>query len=246
MAKSLIPAVWELPTEIRNRLGERAGRQRCMEAEGHLLLVLHRPPQPNEDERAAALFWRRPNGEWASTEQGSGLASLQSHLNGYDEIVDELEASEVKANTAQEYFSVLERLVPIQRASRNMHVVMQEARKSISNDRDLINLRDRAYEIERRTEILYAGCQNGLEYAIARKAEEQAEASARMAKSAHRLNLLAAFFFPFATIAGVFGMNVKSGLEDSPAPQTFLLMLGIGLVAGIFLTTFITSRNGKS
>ncbi len=35
MAKSLIPAVWELPTEIRNRLGERAGRQRCMEAEGH-------------------------------------------------------------------------------------------------------------------------------------------------------------------------------------------------------------------
>lgn len=37
----LIPADWELPTVLRIRLGHGPGRQRVLEADDHLLLVLH-------------------------------------------------------------------------------------------------------------------------------------------------------------------------------------------------------------
>jgi hypothetical protein len=43
--KSVVPPSWEVPPQFRERLGERVGRQRAMLADGHLLLVLHRPPK---------------------------------------------------------------------------------------------------------------------------------------------------------------------------------------------------------
>ena len=42
--KSILPATWEVPAEFRSRLGEKAGRQRAMMAEGHLLLVREHKP----------------------------------------------------------------------------------------------------------------------------------------------------------------------------------------------------------
>ena len=57
--KSILPPNWDVPEEFRRRLGEKAGRQRAMLAEGHLLLVLHRPPQKNETERTGRALWRR-------------------------------------------------------------------------------------------------------------------------------------------------------------------------------------------
>ena len=41
---SLIPASWDVPEEFRQRLGDEPGRQRVMQADGHLLLILHAPP----------------------------------------------------------------------------------------------------------------------------------------------------------------------------------------------------------
>ncbi len=66
-----------------------------------------------------------------------------------------------------------------------------------------------------------------------------------MSVSAHRLNMLAAFFFPLATIAAVLGANVKHGWEELPAPLPFFIMLGIGLAAGVFLTLYV-AVNRKS
>ena len=57
--RSILPAVWQVPQEFRDRLGDRAGRQRAMAADGHLLLVLHRPPGPEDAERSGRFFWRR-------------------------------------------------------------------------------------------------------------------------------------------------------------------------------------------
>ena len=53
--KSILPATWEVPAEFRSRLGEKAGRQRAMMAEGHLLLVLHAPPKKDEPDRKGRL-----------------------------------------------------------------------------------------------------------------------------------------------------------------------------------------------
>ena len=45
-----IPQGWELPEAIRQRLGKTVGKQRLMEEDGHLLLLLHRAPRPEDDE----------------------------------------------------------------------------------------------------------------------------------------------------------------------------------------------------
>ena len=40
----IIPSTRQLPAEIASRFGEKTGRQRLMEHDGHLLLVLHKVP----------------------------------------------------------------------------------------------------------------------------------------------------------------------------------------------------------
>ena len=94
MQKSIIPGTWEVPQPFRNRLGSGPGRQRAMTADGHLLLVLHAPPKPDEEERQGRLFWRDPEGEWKTTEQGRGTVALENHLNEYSSAIDVLEQRE--------------------------------------------------------------------------------------------------------------------------------------------------------
>ena len=241
-AKVLIPKIWEVPDEFRRRLGERAGRQRTMFHEGHLLLVLHKAPMPDQDERQAALFWRAPSGHWSSTEQGSGLVGLNQFLSDYEAAIDRWETAEAAASNAKAYFDVLEHVSPVQRAIAHVHTVLGEARRLVEEDRDLINLRDRAYDLERRADLLYAAAKNGLDFAVAKRAEEQAFAAQRAAIASHRLNLLAAFFFPIATLSAVFGVNLQFGFEDRPGPWPFLIVMGIGLILGVFLTSIVAPK----
>ncbi len=60
--KTIVPEDWEVPVQIRDRFGDSAGRQRAMVADGHLLLVLHEAPGPNDRERKGCLLWRNPAG----------------------------------------------------------------------------------------------------------------------------------------------------------------------------------------
>jgi hypothetical protein len=117
--------------------------------------------------------------------------------------------------------------------------VFQEARKAIPKDRDLINFRDRSYDLDRQTQLLYSGTKNTLDFDIARRAEQQARASHKMATAAHRLNLMAGFFFPIATLSAVFGVNLVHGWENQPGPIPFLVMIGLGLMGGVFLTLIL-------
>ncbi|MCH5373674.1 MAG: CorA family divalent cation transporter [Planctomycetes bacterium] len=239
--KSLIPRVWEVPEIFRRRLGNKVGRQRLMEADGHLLLVLHLPPAPDEIERQGRLIWRRPDGTWTWNDLGSGPQVVNKHLDQYADLIQKCDDQEEHAGNVEDYFSVMERLAPLMRAARHQHQVLQEARKACPDDREIINFRDRAYEIERSAELLYSETKNSLDLAVARRAEEQAESSRRMAVSAHRLNLLAAFFFPLATISAVFGTNLRHGLETLPPPWPLLALVGVGLLCGIVLTGFVTA-----
>lgn len=237
MPKSPLPPAWELPQEIRIRLGEKLGRQRAMFAAGHLLLILHAPPRADENERIGHVYWRKPDGTWQSTETSGGANTVAKHLEEFARRLEQLDRAVDDATRARDYFAVMSHLSPLVRTVRNLHKTLQEARELIANDPELITLRDRAYELERLSELLYEDAKNGLDFAVAKRAEEQSAASHRMEVAAHRLNMLVAFFFPLATLSAVLGVNLAHGFEsDAHAPWPFLIFVATGTMLGLLLT----------
>ncbi|HEY0137312.1 MAG TPA: hypothetical protein VGB85_24685, partial [Nannocystis sp.] len=102
-------------------------------------------------------------------------------------------------------------------------------------DRNLITVRDLAGDAERSFELLHAHTQEGLEYTIARRAEEQSRDAQHMLEAAHRLNMIAAVFLPVTAVATLLGMNLRHGLEDWPAPLTFWVTLVLCFVMGLWI-----------
>ena len=231
--KASIPSSWEVPAIFRQRLGDVAGRQQAMSADGHLLLILHELPSTESAERAPRLFWRTPDGTWRSDCLGSGISALQTHLREYSKRVDQLDEMEAGAAGPDGYFQVVHVVAPLRRAAHNMHEALQSAREASPADRDLISCRNQAGTIERAADLVNEDAQHGLQYAIAKQAEQQAAA-------AHRLNMLAAFFFPVATFAAVFGMNFMHGLEGVLVPWMFWLVLAVGVAMGFVVKSFVS------
>lgn len=236
----LIPPVWQLPDEFRRRLGSTAGRQRLMQSEGHLLLVLHDVPQPDDVTRKGVLFWRDGTGQWRSSNGGAGSGALQDHLQRYAQRLEEFDQLEQSAQRADEYSRLLEGLAPIARAVRNQLDVLEEARKAMPEDRSLIDHRDRAYELNRWAELLYDDAKNSMDVAVVKRAEEQAAASHRMLVSAHRLNVLAALFFPFGTLGAIFGTTLTDNWGWSRSTVAFVSFLTVGMLSGLMLAAFIS------
>jgi hypothetical protein len=237
-----LPPDWQVPTRFTERLGDTAGRQRAMSADGHLLLVLHEPPAPDSPERAARAFWRDPDGRWLSKGLGEGPQALKRHVAEFAARVEELENRWQSATSAADYFLLLRHLAPLHRTTRNVHAVLQDARELAPDDRDLINLRDRVGEIERTIELLHGDARNGLDFTIAHQAERQAEQSFGMAVAAYRLNVLAAVFFPVVTLGAVFGMHLDNGLRDAATPVHFWGLLAVALLVGGLLARTIARK----
>src|SRR5262245_16818844 len=126
-----LPPDWQLPQEFARRLGDSAGRQRAMAADGHLLLVLHEPPVPGVPERAGRLVWRDPTGAWQARAAGDGFQALKRHVGEFAERVDELESQWQVATTAADYYHLLRAIAPLHRASRNLHATLQQAREQV-------------------------------------------------------------------------------------------------------------------
>ena len=239
-----IPISWDLPNEIIVRFGQTPGRQRAMSADGHLLLVLHKAPSADESERRGAFFWRKPNGDWESTERGRGLKALREHVEAYSTLLAELEKEYEGASKADDYFHILERVAPLSHAANNLHDVLQAAREAIREDRDIIDLRDWAYQVERGFALLYTDSKNALDYSIAKRAEEEAKLSRQAVQTGHRLNILAAIFFPLTAIASLFGMNIRSGLEDSPI-WVFWAVFLVGIFVGVVVREWVLGNLGR-
>lgn len=242
---SLLPASWNIPGEFRRRLGDQPGRQRMMTAEGHLLLVLHAPPSADTADRDGRFFWRDTAGAWTPSGASPAQPGLGDLLQEYEQAMDSLQDDEDDANTAREYFDLLNRLNPMVRSARNLHQVIQEAREAAPEDRQLINWRDRAYVISRSAELLHNDAKNALDFAVAARAEDEAAATRRVETAAYRLNVLVACFFPTATLAAIFGANLNHGLTDYDekyGPMPMLVILGVGLLAGLILAKFITRK----
>lgn len=243
---SPLPRTWDIPAALRYRLSDRTGRQRAIFEQGHLLLVLHQPPKRDELERRGRFLWRKPDGTWICNEGKSGPGALAQHLDEYSRAIHLYDLQEERAANATAYFDVIDGLSPLLRSTSHLHQVLQEARKLVPEDRILIHCRDQAYELERTVELLYANAKNGLDYEIAKRAEEEARSSRQMARSAHRLNILAAFFFPLATISGVLGIDLDAPWGQFPGVlQPVLLgLVLVGLFAGAVLA-WIVSRPGR-
>jgi Mg2+ and Co2+ transporter CorA len=207
-----------------------------MVADGHLLLVLHEPPKSDEPNRRARFFWRAPDGVWQSSNLGSGIASLKRHVGEYAASVEKLDQAEERAEASDEYFQLFREIAPLRRAACNLHDTLQEARQAVSDDPDLIVCRDQAYQVQRSADLVQGDIQSGLDCAVARRAEEQAKSSYQMALAAHRLNVLAAVFFPIVTISSVLGMNLSRGLDEEMFSQwVFWLVLAAGVGFGLLL-----------
>jgi hypothetical protein len=238
---SLLPSAWAVPKIFRTRLGEQAGRQRTMSAEGHLLLILHDLPKGGETERAPIFFWREPAGTIRSTGSGSGLADLEAYLQAIEREVDAMETLMQQQPSADNYFAILRRSTPLLRLVRNAHRVIQEARELAPDDRHILLSRDRIGEQERALELLNSDAKNGLEYMIAMRTEEQARNSERIVASSYRLNLLIAVFLPLTALGSAFGMNLRHGLEGVQNPFLFWFVLFCGLIIGFFVKGSITA-----
>jgi hypothetical protein len=236
--QSILPAVWQVPQEFHDRLGSHVGRQRVMQADQHLLLVLHAPPKPDETQRVGRFFWRDNHGTWSSNDLGGGIVALNKHLDEYETALATLFLQEDEAKSADDYFDVLVSLSPVRRAAINLHQVLQEARKAFPNYHEIIDARDRAYTIERNVELLTTETKDALDLTVARRAEEQTRASERMAIASHRLNILAAIFFPIATVVAIFGIDLEtlSALigrdRQSVVDGGLLVPLLLGLIVG--------------
>lgn len=240
---SFVPKTWALPDSIRRRLGNESGRQRLMDEDGHLLVILHHPPKADHDElRHPAVFWRSEAGEWKSYPASGGLAALHALMAEYKKTASDLDEQAETATTARDFHEVMLELNPLHRASRNMLAVMEDLRKARSGERELIVLRDHAVSAERAVEMAMSDAKTGLDFTVAEAGERNAREAMQATDEARRLNRLVAFFFPVATLAAVFGMN---GPESVLRMEGFLAVLGAGLVLGLFVRTFVSSRGPR-
>lgn len=234
--EGLLPADWDLPPSIPDRLGRTVGRQRVIDEAGHLLVIAHRVPAPDEDERRGCVAWRDPSGRWRAVDGREGRVALRETIDEYGATLARLDEQLERNPDIDGHFEILEHLAPITRSARHLHATLQDARERCRPDRGLIDLRDLAYGVERRAELLMGDARFSLDRALARSAHEQAQASRRGAEATDRLNRLAAVFLPLGTGAAILGMNVQTGLERLPPPWPLAIILGAGLTVGLLVS----------
>jgi hypothetical protein len=238
----IIPPTWNLPELIRVRLGQSSyGRQRAIAEEGHLLLVLHRPPGPDDRGREGILFWRSPAGDWQCNRGGPGPGALKRHVQSYQELEAQYSAAYEKGPDIGELFDLVEILTPLVRSARNMHAALQAAREAVKADPLLIEMRDLGYEVERNLELLHEDVRTAIQHRSVRKAEEHARLSEQALQASHRLNTLAALFFPLTAIAGIFGMNFAHGLDERQ-PALFWLVFALGGALGFGMRSWVLAK----
>jgi len=232
---NVIPHNWDVPQVFRGRFGTHAGRQRAMSADGHLLLILHEVPGRKEATgREARLYWRKPDGTWRSTgSSATSIAALRAHIEEVELAIDAMEARAGTAKRASDWFALLHDSAPLLRVARGLGATLQEARDLAKTDRELISLRDTSQEIERDVDLIHGHARAGLDFAIAKAAEDNAVSSQHVSEAGHRLNLIAATFLPISAFGSLLGMNLVSGFESSYAPWAFWCIAGVALVLGL-------------
>lgn len=233
-----IPPGWDIPLDIRVRLGDRSGWQRELCSDGHLVLVLHKVPTGRKLQRESVYFWRPPSGDWRSSERGQPKRELQKLVEQYETAVVALGERHDLAVSATDKFYVLEHIGPINRAICNLSDVLTRVKSTVTDPdaiEDLQNVCDLAADVARNAERLEVDARHALDFHIALQSEIQSAHSREVERTTHRLNSLATVFLPVTAVASVFGMNLKNGLEEAP-PWMFWLILTGSIAAGLLVS----------
>jgi Mg2+ and Co2+ transporter CorA len=146
------------------------------------------------------------------------------------------------AKSARDYFEVMRRMHPMQRSTRHLLEVMQATRQALPDETRVINLRDQAVDLERAIELVAADAKAGMDFTVAESAAQQAQSAEVANHEARRLNRLAAFFLPLATLVSLFGMNPPENIYRNPG---FWAVLAAGLVLGFLVHAVVSVRNRK-
>lgn len=231
---------WQLPESIEARLGQGSyGRQRAIFEDDHLLIILHEPPKPDSSARECTLFLRKPDGKYYCNGLESGESRLRQLLISYQKLFEQYEKQYDKSASATDLFQVTEDVLPLARATTNLHAAMQSARSYIDGDTFLIGMRDEAYEISRNFDLLVGDVKLALDHRIARNAEEQSAKSDEIARAQHKLNVMAAVTFPLMAIATLLGMNLAHGFEAF-SPVLFWSVVGSATIVGWLVKSWVT------
>ena len=242
----IIPPTWNLPESIKSRLGQNTfGRQRAVAEEGHILLILHKPPGADDLRREGVLFWRDPAGNWLSGRSNSGAQALSAHVQNYADLDVAMAQKFEKANDTKSLHELLGAVTPLARAAHNMHAALQDAREAVKGDKTIIELRDRAYEVDRNLDILVHDIQHAIAYRAAREAEEQNRLTREALRASHRLNVLAALFLPLTAIASIFSMDLKHGLNRDSV-LLFWLVAAASIAIGIGVKEWVLAKDSSS
>lgn len=244
---NVIPHNWEVPKVFRDRLGTHAGRQRTMHSDGHVLIILHDVPKAEDPERTARLFWRKPDGTWKSKNSGAtNIAALRAHVEEFATAVDAMEARAAAAKRASDWFELLHDSAPLLRTARGMSAALQEARDLIKADLHVIAVRDTSQDVERAVELIHGHARSGLDYSIAKSAEDNAQNSKHVVASGHRLNLIAATFLPITALGSLFGMQLEHGFEHWEAPWVFWAVAGVAFLLGLLVRVSLPEATSGS
>jgi hypothetical protein len=236
---------WKLPEKIIVRLGQSSyGRQRAIFEENNLLLVLHSPPEIKSYKRETVVFLRQPTGVWKWNGRDDGMGRLKRLLLAYEEQSGKFLEEFQKADTSNHLFELLTKLNSVKRAANDLYNTLQSGRDHVKVDNELIEARDRAYEISRNCELIYLDAQTALNFKIAKNAQDDADAAKLVLKAQHKLNILAAIFFPLTALTSIFGMNLPSGF-DKFGPVSFWLVFICGLIIGSMFKGWVIDKEGK-
>lgn len=243
-----LPSDWQAPSDIQSRLGAQVGRQRAIIdenlADGQkspLLLVLHETPERGQP-RQGVFYWWDHSHQWFVYRHGDpynpqedGLAALSAHVGRYEAMLDQLRDDYEEARRAHHYLAILENVALKSHAADNLYRTLETARafmrdKKIAYEVEVINLRDRAYNLNREFELLYRDTQNALDY--------------REAQASEMLNLLILIFFPLSLIASLIETGITEQiLTIAPAIDPLIMticMLVAALLLGLGLYLLIT------
>lgn len=242
-AATYIPTQWHLPSAIRRRLGATIGRQRLIEVDGHLLLLLHEPPKAEDAEtRRAVVIWCDAENHWLSAPHEGGLLELERHINRYRHAIHGLDRELADAHNARQFFDVIRHTHPLQRATLSLLQVMQAAREARPDITRLISLRDQAADLERGIALVAANARVSMDYSLAENAAQQLKSANLATQEARRLNRLVAFFLPIGTLVSVFGMN---NAHELFAQQAFWWIMIAGTAMGLSVYFVVTGRSNS-
>jgi hypothetical protein len=133
----------------------------------------------------------------------------------------------------------VKRCQPLLRSTRNLLAVLEEARDARSDERRLLVARDAAIALERAIDLATGDAKASMDFTMAVNAEAQARASYEAGMEARRLNRLAAFFFPLATLVAVFGMNPPAEVMNTPWVGA---VVGAGIGVGFLVWLSVLRR----